>query len=80
MEGPRSKVQRERKKRTEKKECQITHTNPFFYTTQNIHFPSLKAAKIEPPPPGHLSNDHEKGAESQQAERAKGENSAGSRQ
>jgi hypothetical protein len=51
MEGPPAKSRERERREQKKKECQITHTNPFFYTTQNIHFPSLKAAKIEAPTP-----------------------------
>lgn len=47
--GPPAKSrEKERKKRSVKSP---SHTKPFFYTTQNIHFPSFKAAKIEPPTP-----------------------------
>lgn len=70
------------KERNKKRSVKITHTqNPFFYTTQNIHFPSLTAAKIKAPTPriieAMITSKERTGSK---AARAMGESSAGGRQ
>lgn len=56
-----------------KKECQITQTqNLFLYYAKHPFSIPQGGEDRSPHPPDHLSNDHEQGAERQQAARANG--------
>lgn len=76
--GPPAKSrEKERKKKRSVKSP--THKTFFLYYAKHPFSIPQGGEDRSPHPPDHLSNDHEQGADSQQAARAKGESSAGGR-
>lgn len=76
--GPQQSPERKKEK---KGVSNHPHTKPFFLYYAKHPFSIPQGGEDRSPhPPDHLSNDHEQGADRQQAARANGESSAGGRQ